>query len=367
MNNRFITIILALLFALTLNADELSDKMKQLDKLKKDLQSAEKKVQQSEKKKTQNQSRIQSAQSTKKKTDAELKVSQRQEKEKRDMLNLVSSELRTVEEQIRDLNSLQNIQLSALIRRDLASRTNKLRHRDQHYLALMSTQTRNKLDNLGVVQGNLTIEKERKSTEHKLVLQDVRSKATTIQRLDRDVRNLESENKKLDREQKKMRDQIARLRKDAAELESLISRLTSRTDDREPASYKFSARTIAWPLKGRIIRQFGEETRSYGTSVVCNGIEIAAPEWTPVVAADKGEVVFSGSYGGQGKLVIIDHKNGFFTVYAYNNELLVSKGASVKKGQQIAKSGATGSASQPSLHFELRKDGKAVNPLSYLE
>ena len=59
MNNRFITIILALLFALTLNADELSDKMKQLDKLKKDLQSAEKKVQQSEKKKTQNQSRIQ--------------------------------------------------------------------------------------------------------------------------------------------------------------------------------------------------------------------------------------------------------------------------------------------------------------------
>ena len=367
MKNRLITTILALTFVLALNADELSDKMKQLDKLKKDLQFVEKKVQQSENKKTQNQSRIQSAQSTKKKTDAELKVSQRQEKEKRDMLNLVSSELRTVEEQIRDLNSLQNNQISALIRRDLASRTNKLCHRDQHYLALMSTQTRNKLDNLGVVQGNLTIEKERKSTEHKLVLQDVRSKTTTIQRLDRDVRNLESENKKLDREQKKMRDQIARLRKDAAELESLISRLTSRTDDSEPASYKFSARTIAWPLKGRIIRQFGEETRSYGTSVVCNGIEIAAPEWTPVVAADKGEVVFSGSYGGQGKLVIIDHRNGFFTVYAYNNELLVSKGASVKKGQQIAKSGATGSASQPSLHFELRKDGKAVNPLSYLE
>lgn len=149
----------------------------------------------------------------------------------------------------------------------------------------------------------------------------------------------------------------------------MVANLTSKPKPKgqEPASYKFSARNISWPLKGRIIRSYGQETRAYGTSVVCNGIDIAAPEWTGVVAADNGEVVYSGSYGGQGKLIIIDHKNGFFTVYAYNNELLVSTGSTVKKGQTIAKSGMTGSATEPSLHFEVRKDGKSVNPLSYLE
>ena len=84
-------------------------------------------------------------------------------------------------------------------------------------------------------------------------------------------------------------------------------------------------------------------------------------------AADDGEVVFADRFGGQGNLVIIDHKNGFFTVYAYNSSILVSVGAKVKRGQTIARRGSTGSATEPSLHFELRKDGKSINPVPYLE
>lgn len=178
--------------------------------------------------------------------------------------------------------------------------------------------------------------------------------------------NLESEKSKLNREQQQLQNQIAKLKQDAAQLESLIAQLTSKSDQSSP-SYRFSSRTISWPVRGRIIRRFGEETRSYGTSVISNGIDIEVDEWTPVIAADAGEIVFAGPYGGQGKLIIIDHKNGFFTVYAYNNEILVSLGSFVKKGQTIAKSGMTGSATVPSLHFEVRKDGKAVNPLLYLD
>ncbi|MDD2683194.1 MAG: M23 family metallopeptidase, partial [Candidatus Cloacimonetes bacterium] len=118
---------------------------------------------------------------------------------------------------------------------------------------------------------------------------------------------------------------------------------------------------------GKIIRNFGQETRSYGTSVVSNGIDIAVREGTNVVAVDDGEVIFSDRYGGQGKLLIIDHKNGFFSLYAYNSDLLAARGATVKRGQVIAKSGMTGSASEASLHFELRKDGKAINPVPYFE
>jgi len=136
---------------------------------------------------------------------------------------------------------------------------------------------------------------------------------------------------------------------------------------KEPSTYQWTGKKIAMPVRGKIIRSFGQETRSYGTSVVSNGIDIAVKEGSSVVASDDGEVIFSDRYGGQGKMIIIDHKNGFFTLYAYCSELLASRGAKVKKGQTIAKSGATGSASEPSLHFELRKDGKAINPLPYLE
>ncbi|HPF09319.1 MAG TPA: M23 family metallopeptidase, partial [Candidatus Cloacimonadota bacterium] len=110
-----------------------------------------------------------------------------------------------------------------------------------------------------------------------------------------------------------------------------------------------------------------QETRDYNTSVVSNGIDIAVREGTNVVAVDDGEVIFSDRYGGQGKLLIIDHKNGFFSLYAYNSDLLAARGATVKRGQVIAKSGMTGSASEASLHFELRKDGKAINPVPYFE
>ncbi len=367
MPNKILTTLILAAAIVSLGGDELNDKLKQLEKLKKDLEKTEQKIEQTEKKKTQNQTKIQSAQTTKTKTSTELKKSQAEEKMKRDVLNVVTSELRSVEQQIADLNKQQNAQIIYLMKADNARSYNKVNTPGQYYVAKMSTQTREKLNNLGVVQSGLTIERRLKSNEHSKVLKDVQTKSSTIQKLDRDVRNLEGENKKLTKEQQKLQDQVAKLRNDAAQLESLIASLTSRSEGEEPASYKFSARTIAWPLRGKIIRGYGQETRSYGTSVVNNGIDIAAAEWTNVVAADNGEVVFSGSYGGQGKLIIIDHKNGFFTVYAYNNELKVSKGATVKKGQVIAKSGMTGSASQPSLHFEVRKDGKAVNPLSYLE
>jgi septal ring factor EnvC (AmiA/AmiB activator) len=86
-----------------------------------------------------------------------------------------------------------------------------------------------------------------------------------------------------------------------------------------------------------------------------------------VLAVDDGEIIFADRYGGQGKMLIIDHKNGFFSLYGYNSDLLVARGDSVTRGQVIARSGMTGSASAPSLHFELRKDGKAVNPVPYFE
>jgi len=347
-------------------ADELDDKVRQLQKVKKDLETAETKVKQTETKRKQTESEIQRTASLKRRTDENLRELRVVERVKLDSLRSVTEKLKSVSERIQSLNYLQNAELDMLLRADRSYQAANLHHRDQRFLRLMADGTRQKLNVLTGYRISLSQDQELKTREYGRVQFESRREAEASRKYEKQVKTLQTESQKLTQEQKQLQDQIAKLKKDAAQLESLIAQLAAQTA-REPASYQFSAKKIPWPLRGRIIRSFGEETRAYGTSVVSNGIDIAVPEWTNVVAVDDGEVVFSGVYGGQGKLVIIDHKNGFFTVYAYNNELLVSNGNKVKKGQVIAKSGMTGSAAEPSLHFELRRDGKAINPLPYLE
>jgi murein DD-endopeptidase MepM/ murein hydrolase activator NlpD len=114
-----------------------------------------------------------------------------------------------------------------------------------------------------------------------------------------------------------------------------------------------------WPARGRIIQGF----KSGGN----DGINIALPEGTSVRAAEDGKVAYAGNaLKGYGNLVLIRHSNGFVSAYANNGELDVKQGESVKRGQVIAKSGATGDVSTPQLHFELRRGQTPVDPTSYL-
>jgi lipoprotein NlpD len=96
------------------------------------------------------------------------------------------------------------------------------------------------------------------------------------------------------------------------------------------------------------------------------GIDIAGKTGQPVVAAAEGKVVYSGSgLKGYGKLIIIKHNNNYFSAYAHNKKIMVKEGSWVKRGHKIAELGNT-DADRPMLHFEIRRNGKPVNPLSYL-
>ena len=119
------------------------------------------------------------------------------------------------------------------------------------------------------------------------------------------------------------------------------------------------AESFRWPAKGRIINGYG----SGGNE----GINIAVPEGTPVKAAEDGTVAYAGSdVKGYGKLVLVRHNNGYVSAYAHNGELDVRPGEKVKRGQTIAKSGATGNVTSPQLHFELRKGATPVDPMPHL-
>jgi murein DD-endopeptidase MepM/ murein hydrolase activator NlpD len=114
-----------------------------------------------------------------------------------------------------------------------------------------------------------------------------------------------------------------------------------------------------WPVRGRIIEGFKQGSNE--------GINIAVPDGTNVKAADDGVVAYAGNeLKGYGNLVLIRHPNGFVTAYANNGEIDVKRGETVKRGQVIAKSGASGNVSSPQLHFELRKGQTPVDPTAYL-
>ncbi|NOR80133.1 MAG: peptidoglycan DD-metalloendopeptidase family protein [Methyloprofundus sp.] len=114
----------------------------------------------------------------------------------------------------------------------------------------------------------------------------------------------------------------------------------------------------SWPVNGRVLKSF------YATGN--KGIDIAGRVGQKIKSARSGVVVYSGSsLAGYGKLLIIKHNYLYLSAYAHNRRLLVKEGQEVKKGQYIAEMGV-GVNAKPSLHFEIRKNGKPVNPLNYL-
>jgi murein DD-endopeptidase MepM/ murein hydrolase activator NlpD len=118
-----------------------------------------------------------------------------------------------------------------------------------------------------------------------------------------------------------------------------------------------------WPLRGRVVTNFGAKTAG-GAS---DGIDLAVPEGTAVRAADDGVVAYAGNeLKGYGNLVLVRHANGFVTAYANASEISVKRNDQVHRGQVIAKSGQTGTASTPQLHFEIRKNSAPVDPMQYL-
>jgi murein DD-endopeptidase MepM/ murein hydrolase activator NlpD len=121
--------------------------------------------------------------------------------------------------------------------------------------------------------------------------------------------------------------------------------------------------TFRWPVRGKVIAGYGAKTNGKSN----DGINLAVPEGTPVKAAEDGVVAYAGNeLKGYGNLVLVRHASGYVTAYAHASELLVKRGDTIKRGQVIAKSGQSGEATSPQLHFEIRKGSTPVDPLQFL-
>ena len=148
--------------------------------------------------------------------------------------------------------------------------------------------------------------------------------------------------------------------KSSPKVETQTPRRTVKSSARKPPAPTRATKIKhwTWPAKGQIVTDFASSGRK--------GVDISGRVGQPVVAAADGRVVYAGGgLRGYGELIIVKHNKRYLSAYAHNNRILVKEGDEVKIGQRIAEMGSTGTDSVR-LHFEIRRDGKPVNPVRYL-
>ncbi len=142
--------------------------------------------------------------------------------------------------------------------------------------------------------------------------------------------------------------------------EKVLNKPSKAKINRVVNSYK---KGMIWPVKGKIIKSFGEK----GAGINHMGINIAVAPNTPVLAVEDGTVIYSDDgLESYGNLILIRHKNGYVTAYAHNSKNMVTKNKKVKKGEVIAIAGNSGNVDLTQLHFEVRRNAQAINPLRVL-
>ncbi len=155
----------------------------------------------------------------------------------------------------------------------------------------------------------------------------------------------------------------AMIRKD--EQEKRAAKAPASRHESEPADRERSR--LPWPLEGTVLTRFGMQRHpQFGTMVYRHGIEIQAHEGESVRAVRDGVVAYADWYKGYGKLMILDHGNGLYTLYGNLSRVDLTKGARAARGQVIGLAGDTGSLKGSKLYFEIRRNGEAQDPLQWL-
>jgi len=225
-------------------------------------------------------------------------------------------------------------------------------------------------------------------------LEDRRRREETRERELADLKSdAQREQTEVDRDAAKRRALLARVRDERAYHERMVGELSDATRRLEAFIRDLQARQrrlarvppakpgleppgtgfatlrgrLPWPTEGRIIAAFGAQVHPrFGTRTFRNGVDIEAGEGRDVAAVFGGHVVYTGWFKGYGNLIILDHDNEYYTLYAHVAEILVKEGDDVRQGQRIGTVGDTGSLEGPRLYFEVRFQGKPQDPEQWL-
>jgi septal ring factor EnvC (AmiA/AmiB activator) len=220
------------------------------------------------------------------------------------------------------------------------------------------------------------------ATRHEMLTQELARKRQDVDGQRRDLAEIkeavqkEAQKKRVllasIREEKESRQRALKdLEQAALRLQKMIEELSRRSAAKSkeaPAGsgLESSRGKLDWPVKGQVTGGFGKtKHHEFSTEVFRKGLEIEAPVGEEIRTVEKGKVVFADRFSGYGKMLIIDHGDRYYTVYAHLSDFLKKSGDSVQRGEAVALVGDSDSLAGSKLYFEMRKDGKSIDPVPW--
>src|SRR5689334_8168148 len=220
-------------------------------------------------------------------------------------------------------------------------------------------------NNILDVRGELDRRREEREAEFSKSTQLASERAVKLQSLQASARSTER--------------RLTQLQKDESRLNGLLASLErSRRDELARGALRGAIATpgsittadlgkLDWPVEGTIVYRFGRDTLPSGGIIRWNGVGIAAPVGTPVKAVESGKVRLVGQFGTYGLTIVLEHGNGYYSVYSHLQSAAVKLGAAIPKGALIGSVGGENSDYGPHLHFEIRGDNQvALDPTAWL-
>jgi len=273
--------------------------------------------------------------------------------------------LKQTEESLSALQySCNETMLHLLLTDQLQTRLNQYEN-DAHLLSLIMNRLIIESRKLNIQKITISADKDTKEAEFNKNETLTSAERNRLNAISTDITNIDKEIDNLEKQKAIYQAQANELEKTAKALQDLVNLLKQEAIKVE-YTYLFTSGTIL-PVVGRIVTPFGPKRHErYNIATFSNGVDIAVPENTLIRAMSDGTVVFADWFTGSGRIIIIDHHNGYHSVYSYINNLLVRVGDSVHTGQTIAESGKGPNTNEPSLHFEIRRNGVPINPSEVL-
>jgi len=187
------------------------------------------------------------------------------------------------------------------------------------------------------------------------------------------VKELNREKKTKSRFLKKIMGQqvyLVQTRKELMKASEALNDLISKLEEKRILGQKIGLDDVKgrldWPVPGKILNRFGKKRdRKLGAYIVNNGVSLKASKGTPVKSVFHGKVLYTGFLEGYGNLIIVGHGNNYHSLYGHLDKIKVAKGDTVKEGQIVGKSGESGSLEGETLYFELRHQGKPIEPMKW--
>lgn len=375
-----ILIIILLLSAVYINADALSDKQQELEKLNSELEQMENLIEQNQNQKAAKEA--QKAEMLAKKqnlesTICELETNQCKAQEEWDKTRIrlqnTNEDLNSKKQTVQELYNSAHELSTALVTSHYASMLYP--SADSWILATSLEAAGEELETVNADINSLENSRQSLETKEKKdekYFKDVQwTKIVSKKKKSRYQKELiviDKEVTSLDQEYQEAIKRKRELEEAQSAMNDLIAKLQNKTSYKPDYSYKFTYDRLIWPVQGKLIRGYGDyQAEGKRLTLHNDGIDISVDIGTEVKCVDKGVVVFAGRNAGSGRVVIVDHQNGYYSIYSHNDHLLVSLGDTVVKGTILAESGQSGLVDEPCLHFEIRRDGRAANPLEYLE